>query len=326
MKAIIYESYGEPEVLKIKEIEKPTPRDNEVLIKIHATTVTLFDCWQRSSTAPTGFWLMSRLSSGLMKPKKSILGTELAGEIESVGKGVTKFKRGDHIFGFSANLGTYAEYMVQTEDGTIAIKPNNMIFEEAAAVPQGALTALYFLRKANIQKGQKILIFGASGGVGTFAVQLAKYFGAEVTGVCSTKKIELVKNLGPDEVIDYTKEDFTKNNKIYDVIFDTIGKSSVSRSKKSLKKEGTYICATFGLPKLFQLLWLKLTSKKKIVIGLLEDKAEDLNFLKKLIEDGKLRSIIDKKYSMDEVVLAHKYLEDGRKNGQIVISFSQEDL
>ncbi len=327
MKAIVYEKYGPPEVLQLKEIEKPIPKDNEVLIRVYASTATLYDCWQRSSTAPTGFGLLSRMASGFRKPKQPILGTELAGEIETVGKDVKLFKKGDQIFAatFFTDYGGYAEYKCIPEDGLIAIKPTNMTYEEAAAVPQGALTALYFLRKANIQKGKKVLIFGASGGVGTFAVQLAKYFGAEVTGVCSTKKIDLVKSLGADKVIEYTKEDFTKNGEIYDVIFDTVGLSSISRSRKSLKKEGHYIFVTFGLPKLLQILWLKMTSRKRVIIGVLEDRTEALIFLKELIEKEKIKSFIDRSYPLEQVAKAHDYVETGLKKGQVVISIRQNN-
>ena len=324
MKAIVYEKYGLPEVLQIKEVEKPVPKDNEVLIRVYATTATLYDCWARSSTAPLGFGLMSRIASGLRKPKQPTLGTELAGEIEAVGKDVKRFKKGDQVFGSIAmSLGAYAEYICLPEDSTLTLKPINMTYKEAAAVPQGALTALYFLRKANIQSGQKILIFGASGGVGGFAVQLAKYFGAEVTGVCSTKKLELVKSLGADNVIDYTKEDFTKNSEIYDIIFDTVGKSSVSQSKKSLKKEGFYLFTTFGLPKLLQILWFNITTSKKAIVGLLEERTEDLNFLKELIETGKIKSVIDRSFPMDQAAEAHDYVEKGLKKGHIVITIVQ---
>jgi NADPH:quinone reductase-like Zn-dependent oxidoreductase len=321
MKAIVYSKYGGPEVLELKEIEKPIPKDNEVLVKVHATTVTKYDCWQRSCTAPTGFGLLNRLASGLRKPKQPILGTELAGEIEAIGKDVTLFRKGDQVFGSIAmSMGAYVEYICLPEDGAMALKPINMTYEEAAAVPQGALTALYFLRKANIQSGQKVLIFGASGGVGTFAIQLAKYFGAEVTGVCSTTKLELVRSLGADKVIDYTKEDFTKNGDTYDIIFDTVGKSPFSGSKRSLKKEGLYIHTTFGLPRLFRMLWLKMTSSKKAIIGLLEEKMEELIFLKELIEAGKLTSVIDRSYPFELTAEAHRYVETGQKKGQVVIT------
>ncbi|MFW9996322.1 MAG: NAD(P)-dependent alcohol dehydrogenase [Candidatus Odinarchaeota archaeon] len=321
MKAALYEKYGPPEVLHIKEVDRPRPKANEVLIRIHATTVTLYDCWARSSTAPIGFGLLSRIASGFRKPKQPILGTELAGEIEATGKEVTLFKKGDQVFGFTGSLGAYGEYICLPEDGALALKPDNLTLEEAAAVPQGALTALYFLRKANIQKGQKVLIIGASGGVGTFAVQLAKHFGAEVTGTCSTSKLEMVKSLGADKVIDYTKEEFIKSGEIYDVILDTMGKSSVRRSRKSLKKEGFYIFTTFGLPKLLGILiWLKLTSHKKVIIGLVEENANELVFLKELVEAGELKPVIDRQYPLEQAAEAHRYVETGQKKGQVVIS------
>ncbi|MHA1185338.1 MAG: NAD(P)-dependent alcohol dehydrogenase [Candidatus Heimdallarchaeota archaeon] len=325
MKAIVCEKYGSPEVLQLKEVEKPTPKDNEVLIRIYATTVTKYDCWVRSSTAPPGFKLMSRIASGIRKPKKPIIGMELAGEIKAVGKDVKLFKKGDQVYGISlANMGTYAEYICLPEN-LLAIKPANMTFEEAAAVPYGALTALHFLKMGNIQSEQKVLVFGASGGIGTYAVQLAKIFGAEVTGVCSTKKIDLVKSLGADKVIDYTKEDFTKRDEVYDVIFDTIGKSSVSGSRRSLKKEGFYIFTTFGLPKLLRLLWLKLTSKKKVIFGIVESKSEDLIYLKELIEAEKLKSVIDKRYPLEQIAEAHSYVETGQKKGQVVITIDHNN-
>ena len=320
MKAIVYERYGPPDVLQLKEVAKPIPKEDEVLIRIYATTATLYDCWARSSTAPPGFWLFSRIGSGLRKPKQPILGTELAGEIEAVGAAVTQIKVGDQVFGFSANLGAYAEYICLPE-GSVGIKPANMTYEEAAAVPQGALTALYFLRRGNVQSGGKVLIFGASGGVGGYAVQLSKqHFGAEVTGVCSTSKIEYVKSLGADQVIDYTKEDFTKNDQNYDVILDTIGKSSVLRSKGSLKNEGFYLFTTFGLPKLFPILWLSMTSSKKVIIGVVEESSEDLIFLKELIEAGKIKSVIDRRYPLEQTDEAHRYVETGQKKGQVVIT------
>ncbi len=320
MKAIVYERYGSPDVLQLKEVEKPTPKANEVLIRIYATTATKYDCWARSSTAPPGFWLPSRIASGIRKPKQPILGTDLAGEIEAVGKAVKRFKKGDQVLGFAASLGANAEYMCMPEEG-VTIKPANVTYEEAAAVVQGGLTALYFLRKGNIQSGGKVLIFGASGGVGGYAVQLAKHhFGAEVTGVCSTSKIEYVKSLGADQVIDYTKKDFTKNGQTYDVIFDTVGKTSVSRSIRSLKENGFYLFATFGLPMLVQVFWLFRKSSKKAIIGVIEESSEDLIFLKELIEAGKLKPVIDRTYPLEKTAEAHRYVESGLKKGSVVIT------
>ncbi|MBA7534272.1 Quinone oxidoreductase 1 [subsurface metagenome] len=321
MKAIVYTKYGPPDVLQLKEVEKPTPKANEVLVKVYATTVTLYDCWGRACTGPPGFGLLIKISSGLRKPKKPILGTEFAGEIEAVGKNVNLFKKGDPVFGFTGmNLGANAEYVCMPEDGALALKPTNMTYEEAAAIPYGGLTALYFLRKGNIQSGQKVLIFGASGGVGTFAVQLAKYYGAEVSGVCSTPKIELVRSLGADKVIDYTKEDFTKSGEMYDIILDTTGKSPFSASKKSLKKEGFYVFTTFGLGRAFRVL-----SSKKVIGGLVEERAEDLIFLKELIEAGKIKAVIDRRYPLEQAAEAHRYVETGQKKGQVVLTLDHNN-
>lgn len=325
MKAIVYEKYGPPELLRLNEVERPTPRDDEVLIKVFATTVTKYDCWVRSCTAPPGFGLLMRIASG-RKPKQPILGTELAGEIEALGVDVTRFKLGDQVYGYPGmNLGAYAEYICLPE-GAVALKPSNVTYQEAAAVLQGALTALFFLRKANVRNGDKVLIFGASGGVGGYAVQLAKrHFGAQVTGVCSTAKLAFVKSLGADQVIDYTQEDFIQNGQVYDVIFDTVGKTSVSRSKRSLTEKGSYLFATFGLPMLLQLLWHSKTGRQNFEFGALDEKTEDLIFLKDLIEAGVIKPVIDRCYPWEQAAAAHRYVETGQKMGNIVITVDHKN-
>jgi NADPH:quinone reductase-like Zn-dependent oxidoreductase len=322
MKAIVCTKYGPPDVLQLKEVKKPTPKNNEVLIRIDATTVTKYDCWVRSFKASTRFLaLLFGMNFGLIRPRNPILGTELAGAVEAVGKDVKLFRKGDQVFGYPGmSIGAYAEYICLPEDGVLAIKPANMTIEEAASVQQGALTALFFLRKGNIQSGQKILVFGASGGVGTAAVQLAKYFGAEITGVCSTTKLQLVKSMGADKVIDYTKEDFTKRGETYDIILDTVGKSPFSGSIRSLKKEGFYLIVTCGLPRHFRILWHNLTSSKKAISPLLKETTEDLIFLRELIETGKLKSIIDRRYTLEQTTEAHRYVESGKKKGNVVIT------
>ncbi|MBN2175920.1 MAG: NAD(P)-dependent alcohol dehydrogenase [Bacteroidales bacterium] len=331
MKAVIYNEFGPPEVLELKEKEKPFPKDNEILIKIYAASVNygdliarhFNDVTPREFNMPFLFWFMARMYFGWSKPKVNILGSEFSGEVESTGKGVKAFKSGDQVFGYLGQaMGAYAEFLRMKEDGVVVHKPENMSHEEAATIPSGGMTALALLRKAQIQAGQKVLINGASGGIGSMAVQLAKNAGAEVTGVCGTHRIEFVKSLGADKVIDYTKEDFTKSGETYDLIFDILGRSSFSRCKNSLAGNGRYLRASFKSPQLIQMLWTSLFSKKKVICALSPQKSEDLKEIKKFIEAGKIKSIIDRSFAAEQVAEAHRYAEEGRKKGNIVITFN----
>lgn len=320
MKAIIYTKYGPPDVLQLVEVEKPTPKDNEVRIRVCATSVTAADTMMRR-----GDTFLSRIVLGLGKPRKrfEILGTELAGIIESVGKDVIRFKKGDQVYGFRGfGTGVYAEYKCMLEKGSLAIKPANTTYEEAAALVDGPTTALFFLRdKANIQRGDKVLVIGASGSIGTSAVQLAKYFKAEVTGVCSTANLELVKSLGADRVIDYTKEDFTKNGETYDLIFDTAGKSSFSRCKDSLNENGRYLLTTGNmLANYVQALWTSMVGSKRFIVGMSIEKTKSLIFLKELVEAGIIKPVIDRRYLLEQIAEAHRYVEKGHKKGNVVIT------
>ncbi len=326
MKAIVYERYGPPDVLQLKEVEKPTPKDNEVLIKTHATTVTSGDWRVRSLNVPAGFGLIMRLVFGVSRPKQPILGTELAGVVESVGKDVRKFKVGDQVFAFSdAAMGCHAEYKCMPEDGAVALKPANLTYDEAAALSFGGTTALDFFRRGKLQSGERVLVNGASGGVGTAAVQLAKHFGADVTGVCSTANMELVRSLGASHVIDYTQEDFTQNGETYDVIVDTVGTAPFSRSKASLKEGGRLLMVLAGLPDMLQIPWVSMTSSKKVIAGPAARRAEDLRFLAGLAEAGEFKPVIDRRYPFEQIAEAHRYVDTGRKKGNVIITLEHDD-
>lgn len=320
MKAIVITTYGPPEVLQLKEMQKPSPNDNEVLIRIHATAVVATDPQFRK-----GDPFIARIFTGLLKPKHPIPGDVLAGEVEAVGKDVTQFKKGDQVYAACAmTQGGQAEYICMPQDGPLVLKPSNMSYEEAAGVCDGGLGALNFLRDAgNIQRGQRVLINGASGSVGTYAIQLAKYFGADVTGVSSTANLELVKSLGADQVIDYTKQDFTKSGKTYDLIFDAVGKSSFSKCRDILTENGVYISTVPALDFMMQLLLKRKHGKRVAFVapGLRPDaeKVKDLAFLTELIEAGKIRSIIDRRYRLEQIAEAHRYVEMGHKKGNVVI-------
>jgi NADPH:quinone reductase-like Zn-dependent oxidoreductase len=321
MKAIVYTQYGAPDVLQLKEVAKPTPRDHEVLIRISATTVTTADCELRSLKLPIWLRLPIRLYLGLIRPRNIILGQELAGEIEAVGSRVTRFRKGDQVFAWTGlRLGAYAQYTCMPENGMLAIKPANMTDEEAAAVPLGGLNAWHFLSKGHIQSGHKVLIFGAGGSIGTVAVQLAKGFGAEVTAVDSTEKLEMLRSIGADQVIDYTQEDFTTNGQTYDVIFDVVGKSSFPHSLRSLTPYGRYLLGNPGLSQMVRGRWTSRSSGKQVIGGAASQKTEDLRVLTELIEAGKIHSVIDRRYPLEHIVEAHRYVDSGHKQGNVVIT------
>ena len=321
MKAVICSGYGPPDVLQIKEVEKPMPKNNEILVRVRATTVTAADHRLRSFTVPAVAWLPARIVLGIRRPRNPILGVELSGEIEAVGSEVKRFKKGDLIFAATlADFGAYAQYKCLPENGPIAIKPANSTFEEAAAIPIGARTALHFLKKGNIMRGQKVLVYGASGSVGTYAVQLARYFGAVVTGVCSAKNAELVKSLGAEKVLDYTKEDFTQKLEMYDMIFLAVDKWPFSVCNKFLAEKGTFIDVTNPVKSL-SMLWVSLTTPKRIITSEnVPNSAEALNFLKGLVESGELKPVIDRTYPLKQMVEAHSYVDQGHKRGNVAIT------
>jgi NADPH:quinone reductase-like Zn-dependent oxidoreductase len=329
MKAIVYTEYGPPEVLQLKEVEKPTPKADEVLIRIHATSLNFGDIAARNFGnishreffMPLPFYLIGGLQFGFSKPKNTILGNEFAGEIEAVGKDVTSFKPGDQVFGYpGAQMRCNAEYRCLPEDGPFGLKPTNVSYEEAAVVPYGALMAMDLLRKVDIQRGQKVLINGASGGIGSGTLQLAKHFGAEVTGVCGTPRLGFVESLGADKVIDYTKEDFTQNGETYDLIVDVLGKSSFSQCKDSLKEAGKYVMTSFKMRDFVDMLRTTFGGGKKAICAILVAKSKDLVLTKELVEAGKLKAIIDKSFQLEQTAEAHRYVESGQKKGNVVIT------
>lgn len=332
MKAIVYTEYGPPDVLRLQEVAKPTPQDNELLIRNYATSVNYGDIIARQFNRmsfrefnmPLPFWFFARLAFGWNKPKKPILGSEFAGVVEVVGKAVTRFQVGDQVFGYQGqNMGADAEYLCIAEDGEVALKPANMSYEEAAVVPYGAITALNLLRKVEIQKGDKVLIVGASGSIGAAAVQFAKQYGAEVTGVCGTPRVTFVKALGADKVIDYTQEDFVQNGETYDLIFDILGRGSWARVKNSLKPDGRYLLASFKMRHLLPMLWTSLSGRKKVICALAAENSGDLPIIKELIEAGQFKTVLDQSFPLERLAEAHRYVEQGHKQGQIAITVRQ---
>lgn len=329
MKAAVFKEYGSPDVLHLAEIEKPIPKDNEIRIKVRATSVNFGDLMVRNMkavtprrfTMPAPLWLPTRLLFGWNKPKNQILGAVFAGDVESVGSTVTQFKVGDAVFGYlGETMGAYAEYVCMPQAGCVARKPQNMTYTEASTIPYGVVMALPIIKRVNIQPGQKVLINGASGAIGSHALQLAKHYGAEVTAVCGTPRMEFVKSLGADHVIDYTQQDFTKNGELYDVIFDVLGKSSFSACKNALTQNGVYLLASFKTGQLLQMLWTALFGSKKVICALAPGAADDLLQACELIEAGKITTVIDRCYPLEQAADAHRYTEAGHRRGHVVIT------
>jgi NADPH:quinone reductase-like Zn-dependent oxidoreductase len=326
MKAVIYRKYGSPDVLELAEVEMPTAGDKEVLIKVHAATVGTWDCEARSFSFPLWFWLPLRIAMGIWKPRWPILGQELAGEVEAVGKDVKRFKKGDPVYGTTGlGFGAHAEYKCLPCNGAVTLKPANMSYEEAAGIPTGGLNALHFLRKANIQKGQRVLVNGAAGNIGVMAVQLAKHFGAHVTAVDSRDKLAMLREIGADEVIDYTREDFSETGKTYDVIFDLVFKSSFSRCLQSLEPSGCYLLANPRFSSMLRALWTSRTSSKRVVFEFAGSDPNDLVHLREVIEAGALRSVIDRRYPLERAAEAHAYVDTGLRKGVVVLTVAHGD-
>ncbi len=320
MQAFVCRRYGGPDVVELADVPKPVPRDNEVLVRIRATTVTSGDWRVRTLCVPTGLGLVARLGLGFARPRQPILGTELAGTIESVGKDVTRFRVGDEVFGFpGGTMGCHAQYRAMPENGGLARKPANLSYEEAASLPFGASTSLHFLRKAGIGPGDKVLVVGASGGVGTAMVQLAKHRGAEVTGVTSTNNLALVSSLGADRVIDYTKDDFTTRRETYDVVVDTVGRTPFARCKPVLRDKGRLLAVAAGVPEMLATLWAPLTGSRRVIAGPAEERVSDLAEIAALAETGALKPVIDRRYGFVQMAEAHAYVETGRKRGSVVV-------
>ena len=325
MRAVVATKYGSPDVLELREVDKPRPGDNEILIKIHASTVTAGDCEVRRFDMPTWIWLPMRLYMGIRKPRINILGQELAGIIEETGKNVTRFKKGDAVFlPTDMSMGAYAEYKCVKEDAAIALKPKNMSFGESATLCVGGINALYFLRKARIEPGDKVLIYGAGGSIGTYGVQIARYLGAEVTAVDSADKLEMLRSIGAEYVIDYRNEDFTAIGKKYDVILDVVGKSPYSRSIRALTDHGRYLLANPNPTLALKAIFTNITSHKRALPAIANHQTDDLNFLKALVEEGKLKAVVDRRFKLEELAEAHRYVETGRKKGNVIIEISRE--
>lgn len=329
MKAIVYKEYGPPEVLHIEDIAKPVPKGSELLVKVLAAPVNYGDSLARNFknvsssefNMPLLLWYPAKLAFGLAKPKKEVLGSEFAGIVEKTGENVKHFKKGDEVFGYTGqNMGTYAEYVCISETGSVTLKPTNMSFEEASTVPYGSLMSYNLLKKVNITERSKVLINGASGSIGSFAVQLAKHYGAEVTGVCGKNRMEFVKSLGADKVIDYKSEDFTRTEEKYDVVFDILGRSEFANVKNVLKENGVFLLASFKSKKLLQMLFSKIAGNKKVICGLALDKQEHLKVIKELVEAGKITTLIDRKFKPEQAAEAHRHYESNERKGNVIIS------